>query len=113
MRCVAATLTVLAALLAGSAHAKLPPLSDEAKAKAALAAPKTAWSDKVAAFKLCKAMDRTAATYYASMKQAGKESKPPVDTPACADPGPFSDAATAPAAPAPAPAPSAASPKQS
>lgn len=77
--------------------AKLPPPSDEAKAKAAEAAARTAWGNKVADYQLCKSMDRTAARYQAAMKQAGKDLKPPVETPACADPGPF-------AAPAPAPA---------
>jgi len=68
--------------------AKLPPLSDEAKAKAAETAAKTAWSDKVGAYKLCQSMDHVAATYLADAKKAGKDVKP-VATPACADPGPF------------------------
>ena len=47
--------TALAALtLAVSAMAKLPPPSDEAKAKAAEAAAKTAHGNKVAGFQLCK-----------------------------------------------------------
>ena len=44
-----------ASLSVGAALAKLPPQSDEAKAKAAETAAKTAWSDKVASFQLCKA----------------------------------------------------------
>lgn len=95
-------------MLGGLAVAKLPAPSDEAKAKAAEAAAKAAHGDKVAAFQLCKSMDRVAATYRADAKKAGKEVPPPVDTPACADPGPF--VAAAPAAPAPAPA--AATPKK-
>lgn len=75
--------------IATSAVAKLPPLSDEAKAKAAEAAAKAAWSDKVAAFQLCKAQDAVAASYYAGMKKADKPVKPPEATPPCADPGPF------------------------
>jgi hypothetical protein len=71
-----------------TALAKLPPLSDEAKAKAAEAAAKTAHGDKVAAYKLCQSMDKVAATYLAEAKKAGKDLKP-VATPACADPGPF------------------------
>jgi len=71
------------------AVAKLPPLSDEAKAKAAEAAAKAAWSDKVASYQLCKSQDTVAATYYADVKKAGKEAKPPAPTPVCADPGPF------------------------
>ncbi len=97
------TLSLLA-LLAGSALAKLPPLSDEAKAKAAETAAKNAWNDKVAAFQLCKSMDRVAAGYYAGAKKAGKETKPATATPPCTDPGPFvyppPATAAAPAAPA-------------
>lgn len=73
---------------AGSAWAKLPALSDEAKAKAAEASAKTAHGDKVASFKLCQSMDRVAASYLADAKKAGKDLKP-VATPPCADPGPF------------------------
>jgi hypothetical protein len=69
--------------------AKLPPLSDEAKAKAAEAAAKAAWTGKVDAFQLCKAQDRVAATYFKTVKATGKEPKPPTAAPACADPGPF------------------------
>ena len=76
------------ALCAGGALAKLPPVSDEAKAKAAEAAAKTAWSDKVGAFQLCKSMDHVAAVYLADAKKAGKDVKP-VATPPCTDPGPF------------------------
>jgi len=91
---------VLSASLACAAFAKLPPLSDEAKAKAAEAAAKTAWTDKVAAFKLCLAMNKAAANYQATSKQLGKTPATPVDTPACADPGPYvsATAASAPAA---------------
>jgi hypothetical protein len=93
------------AMLAGSALAKLPPLSDEAKAKSAEAAAKTAHGNKVAAFQLCKAMDKVAAGYLASAKKAGKDVKPTA-TPPCADPGPFVYAPPAPAiAAAPAAAP--------
>jgi hypothetical protein len=101
------------------AWAKLPPPSEEAKAKAAEAAAKTAHGNKVADFQLCKSMDKVAAKYQASMKAASKEAKPPTETPACADPGPFvwpvpaapaAAAAPAPAAPVPAAAPAAAAP---
>ena len=71
------------------AHAKLPPLSPEAKLKADEAKAKTAWSDKVAAFQLCKAQERSAANYVKTAKAAGKETKPATDTLPCADPGPF------------------------
>ncbi len=106
---------LLAALAAPLALAKLPApvLTDEAKAKAAEAAAKTAWGNKVADYQLCKSMDKTAVKYQASMKAAGKEAKPATETPPCADPGPFvaaPPAAASASAPAPAPAASAASP---
>lgn len=98
------TLTlVLLTLCAGTAWAKLPPPNDEAKAKAAEAAAKTAHGGKVDAFKLCQSMDRVAAGYLADAKKAGKDVKP-VATPPCADPGPFVYPPPA-AAPAAAPAP--------
>lgn len=75
-----------AVVFAVGAHAKLPPLSPEAKAKADETRAKTAWSDKVAAFKLCQSMDRTAAHYY---KTSGKDPKAATTTAPCADPGPF------------------------
>ena len=120
MKCTTAlTLLALATSLASpSASAKLPAPSDEAKAKATEAAAKTAHNGKIDGYKLCLAMDRTAAGYQAAAKKAGKIASAPTDTPACADPGPFvyvpPGAASAPAAiaaptvaaaPAPAPAP--------
>ena len=84
-----ALIAAAVALAAGTAFAKLPPLSDEAKAKAEEAKLKTAWSDKLAAFQLCKAQDKVAAQYLAEAKKAGKDVKP-VATPPCTDPGPFS-----------------------
>jgi len=80
---------IAAALLAVPALAKLPAPSDDAKAKAAAAAVKTAWSDKVAAYQLCRAMERAAANHREGAKAAGKEALAAVETPACADPGPF------------------------
>ena len=73
----------------GSAVAKLPPVSDEAKAKAAEANAKTAYGNNVANYQLCKSMDQVAASYYAQAKKAGKEVKPAAAAPACAEPGPF------------------------
>ena len=82
---------IVSLLLTASAMtlAKLPPLSDEAKAKAAEAAAKSAWSGKVDAYLLCKSQDKAAASYYKSAKAAGKETRPPAAAPACADPGAF------------------------
>ncbi len=102
-----AALTVTTAALA-----KLPALSDEAKAKAAEAAAKTAWSGKVDAYQLCRAQDWVAAFFFKSAKAAGTETRPPVATPACVDPGPFAyvPAQAAPAAPTAAAAPAPAMP---
>jgi hypothetical protein len=105
---------LLATLLMGlvvSAFAKLPPPNDEAKAKAAEAAAKTAHTAKADGYLLCKAQDKVAAHVQRTNKaKAGK----PIATPPCADPGKFvytppeaaPTAAVAPsAAPAAAPAP--------
>ena len=89
---------VLASLFSVSAMAKLPAPSDEAKAKAAEAAAKTAHGNKVADFQLCKSREKVAGHYYKTAKASGKPTNPPLATPACADPGPF--VAAAPAAPA-------------
>jgi hypothetical protein len=108
----------LGAFAAGAALAKLPApvLSDEAKAKAAEAAAKTAHGNKLADFQLCKSMERVAARYQADAKKAGKDVKPPTATPPCTDPGAFAFAAAA-SAPRPieaagahSPTPTAASP---
>ena len=100
------TLLLIAALTSGAAAlAKLPPPSEEAQAKAAEAAAKTAHGNKVADFQLCKSREKVAAHYYKTTgkgKPASKEA-----TPACTDPGPFKYEAQAAAAPAAAPAPAA------
>ncbi len=112
----------LASLFSVSAMAKLPAPSDEAKAKAAEAAAKTAHGNKVADFQLCKSREKVAAHYYKTAKASGKPTNPPVATPPCADPGAFVAAAPAapaavaaapaakPATPGAAPAPAAAAP---
>ena len=84
---------LMAALLAGPAGAKLPPLSDDAKAKAAEAAAKAAWTDKVGLYQLCKSMDRVADIYRKSPKGAGKEIPGATATP-CVDPGPYATPVT-------------------
>lgn len=89
-RSLIAISAVLVSLTATAAFAKLPAVSDEAKAKAAEAAAKTAWSAKVDAYLSCKSQDKVAAHYYKTAKAAGKETKPAVAMPACADPGAFS-----------------------
>ncbi len=70
----------------GAAQAKLPAPTDEQKAAAAAVKDKQAWSDKVAAYKLCQAQDRVAAHYF---KTKGSGGKPASAMPACADPGPY------------------------
>jgi hypothetical protein len=97
--------SLAAFLLVGTAFAKLPALSDEAKAKAAEAAAKTAHTNKVADYQLCLSREKTAAHFFKTAKAAGKETKPATETPACADPGAF--VYPPPAAPAVAGAPAA------
>jgi len=112
----------LLAALSATAFAKLPAPSDEAKAKAAEAAAKTAHAGKVDGYLLCKSQDKVAAHVQKTNKaKAGK----PVATPPCADPGKFvytppeaaapvaGASAAAPAAPAKAAAPAAAPAKKS
>ncbi len=104
-------LLVMSALaISFAAAAKLPAPSDEAKAKAAEAAAKTAHGNKVADFQLCKSREKVAAHYY---KTNGKGKAAPTATPACVDPGAYKPAdttAAAPAAAAPAGAKPAAAP---
>lgn len=72
-------------MMVGIAAAKLPPLDDAAKAKAAETKNKTAWSDKTAAYQLCQAQNRVAERY---LKEKGKP-KPNVEVPPCTSPGPY------------------------
>ena len=90
-------IAMLGLAFAGAAGAKLPPPSPEAQAKAEEAKQKTAWSDKVAAFQLCKAQDRVAAAY--QQKKSGQAA------PAAASAAAVATAAGTPAAPAPAAVP--------
>ena len=91
-------LIMLACLVAAPAVAKLPPVSDEAKAKAEEAAAKSAWTDKIGAYKTCIAMDRAADNFRQNAKTQGKIiPEPTPGLSACADPGPYV-AATPPAA---------------
>jgi hypothetical protein len=99
-----------ALLTAASALAKLPALSDDAKAKAAEAAAKTAWSGKVDAFQLCKAQDKVAAQVAKAKapKVVGKDAKAAAaPASSCVDPGAFVYTPPVPAAAASAPAPAA------
>ncbi|MEN9538147.1 MAG: hypothetical protein RLZZ126_382 [Pseudomonadota bacterium] len=86
--------------MVASAWARLPapaPLDDAAKAKAAEAAAKTAWTGKVEAFQLCRSMDKVAAH-----TQKNGKTKEATATPPCVDPGAF--VYPPPAAPVAAPA---------
>ena len=101
-----ALFALILAAVSATAFAKLPPLSDEAKAKADETKAKAAHTAKVNAYLLCKSQDKVVAHVQKTNKaKAGK----PVTTPACADPGKFvytppeaapAVAAAAPAAPA-------------
>ena len=76
----------------GLALAKLPPLDDAAKAKAAEAAAKQGWQAKVDAYQLCKAQDKVAAFYKKTAGSAPSKPATPVTAapPApCIEPGPF------------------------
>jgi len=99
MRKVFALMTM--SLATASVLAKLPPPTPEAAAAAAATKDKAAWSDKVAAFKLCQAQDRVAKNY---LKTKAGAPKPTVEVPPCADPGPYVPAMAAAPAQAAAPA---------
>ena len=89
MRVSAFAALAASCLAAGVAFAKLPPLSDEAKAKAADTAAKAAWADKVGLYQLCQSMDHVASAYRASAAAGGKPASGAEPTPPCADPGPY------------------------
>ena len=82
-------ISILALTVSSAVLAKLPALSDEAKAKAAETSAKTAWAGKVDSYQLCRSQDKVVAAYFKSAKSAGKDVKPASATPACADPGAF------------------------
>ena len=72
-----------------AAMAKLPALSDEAKAKAAETAAKASWAGKTDNYLLCKSQDKVAASYYKTAMATGKPTKPAGTVSPCADPGAF------------------------
>jgi hypothetical protein len=80
---------LMVAVYAGFVLGELPPPTDEAKTRAAEAAAKGAWNDKVAAYQTCLAIDRTADAYRRSRKDAGQDIPTPVATGPCTDPGPY------------------------
>jgi len=88
-------LALVTAAFASSALATLPPPTEDAKMRAMDTAAKAVWSDKVASYKTCLAMERTVDAYRRGLKAEGKEAPAPVPTPACADPGPYVSPVTA------------------
>ncbi|MFY8179103.1 MAG: hypothetical protein ACOVKR_06815 [Limnohabitans sp.] len=81
-----ALFALILAFASATAFAKLPPLDDEAKAKAEEAKAKTAHTAKADAYLLCKSQDKVAAHVQRTNKaKAGK----PDATPPCTDPGKF------------------------
>lgn len=77
---------VLGLMATGLAVAKLPPLSEEAAAKAAEEKAKAGWISKVDAYKLCLSQDKVAAHY---QQEKSAAAQPTDATPACSDPGPY------------------------
>ena len=75
---------MVALVAAAQVSAKLPAPTEEAKNKAIEAKAKAGWSDKVAAYQLCKAQDKLAAQY---LQAKGQEMKPA--TAPCQEPGPY------------------------
>jgi hypothetical protein len=75
----------LALLFSCGVFAKLPPPTDEAQAKAGEAKAKAVWTDKVAAYQLCKSQNKTAERYRKEHKQPPMEA----NVTKCEDPGPF------------------------
>lgn len=88
MRFTAAFLAT--ALCAAPVFAKLPAPSEADKAKTAEIAAKTAWTEKVGAYKTCLAGDRAAENF---RKNAAAEKRiipePTPGVPKCTDPGPY------------------------
>ena len=74
-------LALVAVLIAGTATAKLPPLSEEAAAKAAVAKEKTAHDGKIASYQLCLAQDKVGAKFADKSKA--------VSPAPCVNPGSF------------------------
>jgi hypothetical protein len=88
---IAIPAALLMTILADTVLAKLPAQTPEQQAAAAATKDKTAWSDKVAAYKLCLAQDKTAERYFKT-KEGAK--MPTTNVPPCTDPGPYVPQAT-------------------
>lgn len=100
--------TALTVLCLHQAQAKIPPASPEAQAKKAETMAKTAFGDKVSAYKLCLAQDRVVAAYLKTRAATATSGQPVPGLPACQDPGAYVPmvpaVAAVPAAPAATPA---------
>ncbi len=96
---IPAALIVAASL----ATAKLPPLDDAAKAKAAEAAAKAAWQGKMDAYHLCKVQDRVAAQYRNKKTPGAQPASTAAAPTAAAAPAPNAASATPVAAAPPSP----------
>jgi hypothetical protein len=88
---IAMPAALLMAILAVAAQAKLPAQTPEQQAAAAATKDKAGWADKVAAYKLCLAQDKTAERYFKTKEGA---QKPTANVPPCTDPGPYVPQAT-------------------
>ncbi len=84
MRSFMLTALLATTAMAGPALAKLPPLSEDAQARAAQAAQKAAWDSSVNAYKVCQIEDRLAKAY----REKVKDAPPALPAPPCAEPGP-------------------------
>ena len=78
--------TMLGLMAMGLAVAKLPPISEEAAAKAAEAKAKDAWTSKMGLYKLCLSQDKVAAHY---RQEKIATAQPAEAVPVCSDPGPY------------------------
>ena len=107
LRTLGFAMAIALGFAAATVNAKLaaPVLDDAAKAKAAEAAAKTAWTGKVEGYQLCKSMDKVAT----HVQKGGKTGTVTV-TPPCADPGAFVYPPPVVATAAPLPAPAVAAP---
>jgi len=82
-------LALAAASCASFAKLPAPAATPEAKAKAAEAGARTAWSAKVDSYQLCQAQTRVADHVREGLVAAGKPVPAATPTPPCTDPGPF------------------------
>lgn len=80
---------LILSLIALPALGKLPPPPEEVRVKAAEAASKAAWGEKVGQYQTCRAQDRVAEGYRKTVMAAGRMVLSPTSTPPCTDPGTY------------------------